>query len=71
MDRGSTNEPTIRSVTARFATRRVKGFRRFLLGSNKTAKMIIRFPGTVAIMNIIAKTIVVIETSVGAQTPTQ
>ena len=70
-DRGSTRAPTIRSVTARFATKRVKGLRRFLFGSNRTAKMTIRFPGTVAIMNIMASTMVVSDTSVGAQTLAQ
>jgi len=71
MDKGSTKAPTMRSVTARLATRSVKGLLRFLLGSTNTARMTIKFPGTVAIMNIIARTMVVIDTSVGAQTPTQ
>lgn len=71
MDKGSTKAPTIRSVTARLAIKRVNGLRRFLFGSSRTAKMTIRFPGTVAITKIMAITIVVMDTSVGAQTPVQ
>ena len=71
MDKGSTNRPMVRSVRARLAIKNVNGLRRFLLGSTNTARMTIRFPGTVAIMNIMANTIVVNDTSGGAQTPTQ
>ena len=64
--------PTIRSVMAKFRISRMYGVRRrFLLGSNKTDRIISRLPGTVKRANNAAVDKVVIDTSLGAQTPWQ